>query len=94
MLLVMATPQFLPVLSALKHLSTRIDELTRKIDDMQHQINQMEEEWRHEYELEYETGTDGEETESIEECSQSESESDLSVQSAPATFSYKRQRTD
>jgi len=57
---------------------------------MQRQVNDMQEEWRHEYELESEET----ETESEESTSYESDTSEWSAQSAPATFSYKRQRVD
>ena len=83
-------PHIHPLMTAIKHLSGAVEDLIKKIDDMQHQINAMEMEWRNEYEPEWS------EDDSIdsEESSDSDSDSDQSVQSAPATFSYKRQRTD
>ncbi len=75
-------------MTAIKHLSGAVEDLIKKIDDMQHQINAMEMEWRNEYEPEWSEAIDS------EESSDSDSDSDQSVQSAPATFSYKRQRTD
>ena len=88
------SPQLLPVLSALKVLTASVDTLASKVEDMQTQINAMEEEWRNEYEVDYDDDeeTDDEETDSA--SSEEDSDSEQSVQSAPATFSYKRQRTD
>ena len=81
-------PATLPLLSALKHLSTLVERLEGKIDDLQKQIEAMQEEWRHEYEVE---DSDEWETESVSEVS-SDDTCD-SAQSAPATFSFKVQRT-
>lgn len=79
--------QILPLLSALKHLATVIEGLEAKMDDMQAQIEAMQTEWRTEYEVD-----DAWESETEESDSVSESESDESCYSAPATFSYKVQR--
>tara|TARA_B100000965_G_scaffold130629_4_gene108906 strand:+ start:266 stop:529 length:264 start_codon:yes stop_codon:yes gene_type:complete len=82
----------LPLLSAIKHMCDLVQSLDKKVTDMQEQIEAMQEEWRHEYE----PPSSGEE-ESEEESeweSWGEEESDDSAQSAPASFSYKVQRTE
>tara|TARA_Y100001972_G_scaffold125830_1_gene177948 strand:- start:3014 stop:3244 length:231 start_codon:yes stop_codon:yes gene_type:complete len=71
------------LLAAIKALSASVDELIKKVDDMQHQIDALAEEWRNEYELESETDSLSDSDDSVSSC-----------QSAPATFSYKRQRTE
>ena len=79
----------MPVLSALRYLTIAIEDLTKKVDGMQHQINDMQEQWNNEYEVEFGSEEESDETDSVPD-----SDSEQSVQSAPATFSYKRQRTD
>ena len=86
----MTAHDFLPVLTVLRHLATLIEKLEFRIVDMQHQIEAMQEEWRHEFDASYEDSEPEEESESPE----SDSDSDESTQSAPATFWYKRQRTE
>ena len=81
----------LPLLSALKYLSTMVERLESKIDDMQKQVEAMQEEWRHEYEVDDDSEW---ETESASEVSDDSEESNDSCQSAPASFSYKVQRTE
>lgn len=80
------TMQIASLQIAIRHLHEVIHRLDGKVDDMQKQIEAMQEEWRHEYEVD--------EWETISEESEEESEeSEESCTSAPATFSYKVQRT-
>ena len=84
--------EHLPLLSAIKHLSDLVQSLDKKVTDMQEQIEAMQEEWRNEYEP---PSSDEEESEEESEWeSWGEEESDDSAQSAPASFSYKVQRTE
>ena len=68
----MTTQQMMPVLSAIKHLTCLIEQLTASVSDIQKQIDALQEEWRTEYEV-------------VDEW---ETASEDSVESAPATFSY------
>jgi hypothetical protein len=72
--------KLMPVLSALKHMNTLIEELTERVQAMQQRLDEWEVQSSEvESSDEWETETDSDDT--------------ASVQSAPATFSYKRQRT-
>ena len=84
----------LPLMAVIRHLTVTIEDLTKKVDDLGTQIESMQEEWRTEFSV---NGDDEEEDlweEWFEEESESEDESEDGYQSAPATFSYKVQRTE
>ena len=83
--------QNVPLLSAIKHLSMLIERLESKVSELQKQIDAMQEEWRHEFELESDAWETASESGDTEESGDEESENE-SVCSAPATFSYKVQR--
>ena len=82
------------VLASLKYMSEVVARLEKKIDDMQDQIEAMQQEWRHEFEVDW--GEEESDEEESDEDESDEEESDAaSVQSAPASFSLeKRQRTE
>lgn len=75
----------LPLLAAITHLSKRIDELIDQQKELTETVAKLQEQVEVEYELESEEESESEESE--------ESDSESSVCSAPATFSYKVQRT-
>jgi hypothetical protein len=77
----------LPLLAAITHLSRRIDELIDQQKELTETVAKLQEQVVIEYEVES-SESESEESEELEE-----SDSDSSVCSAPATFSYKVQRT-
>ena len=77
-------PEILPLMSAIKYLSSAIEALNDKVDDLSTKIDAMQ--MLGEFELE--SSDEEESEEESEEVSDNES-----VQSAPATFSFKVQRT-
>ena len=84
--------QHLSLLSALKYLTNKIEGMEAKLDTLCNEIAEARQEWNQEFEFEIDSG---EESDDESEDGDGE-ESDTSVgstQSAPATFSYKRQRT-
>ena len=91
--------EIMPLLHAIKHLSQLVEGLSDKIVNMQLQIDEMQEEWREEYSV----SNDDSDEDSGDEVS-SEEDHELVLlhleeevqrsQSAPATFSYKVQRTE
>jgi len=73
----------LPLLTAIKHLSQTIDELVARITNLEGSIEDLQH-------VEYEPSDSSDTTEEEE----SDETDTCSLHSAPATFSYKRQRTD
>ena len=75
--------EILPLLHVIKHLTSLVESLEKHVIELGHKIDDIITEIHEEYSVS-----------SDEEESESESdESELSVGSAPATFSYKVQRT-
>lgn len=85
----MVASELLPLLSALKFLTDKLATIETKVDNVQSKLEDLEEEWRVEFELESSSDSESE----SESESETESEPE-SVQSAPATFSLKRQRRE
>lgn len=76
----------LPLLAAITHLSRRIDELIDQQKELVDTVAKLEEQVVVEYEVESESEESESESEEV-------SDDNSSVCSAPATFSYKVQRT-
>ena len=80
---------YLSLLSALKYLATKVESMEAKLDDVRTDLATLREDWNQEFEFEVDSGD-----ESDDESEESDDDSVASAQSAPATFSYKRQRTE
>ena len=82
----------LPLLHAIKHLVTIVEGLEQRIATLAEKIDEMQEEWREEYTVNGDSTDD--ETEYEFEFESESEQSCESFSSAPATFSYKVQRTE
>lgn len=84
-------PDMMHILAALRALSDRIDGLVESVKQLGEKVDAMQEEWREDESTDEESE---EESDSVPDSWLSGYESEPeSVESAPATFSYKVQRT-